>query len=524
MYKKLIGMEEARHILIDKYKVQAISFLWTFCIGILIHLYVMTNKFFNYFEYRNILADMSITQEDTLALGRWFLPVASNILTGYSIPSLNGIFVIFYLSLMAFLMCELLKIKSIGRRILFGCTILAFPGVASTFSFGVNADAIILAFLLPLIGVYITRRRKFGFIPGIILIGCGIGIYQPGVAMAISMIYGILWFQAIGESFEFKRFLKGIGKYSMLLILGFAFYYGMLQLFLHSVSMELSNYHGVDSMTSFTLKGIAKGFVYTYGYFFSYFFTPNYMEKWSRTAGHFLGAALFLIILFFLFRGFRRNRIKWQSMTVVLLLLFLPLGVNAAPFLMADRVGNGVDIYMMFSLLTLWAVFLKMTEQIQVPPILEWGAALSVLLVVINGMVICNQAYYRMDAVTSSTNAVMERMVARIERMPEWNKETPVYFVNPGAILNDNFEVSVPEFEQLKKLPGTELWTNYNELGYVQYCKVYLHFPVTVADDGQKAILDADERVRNMPAYPAEDSIQFINDVIVIKVSDGKRE
>lgn len=522
MSKEPISIEDTGRLLFQKYRVQAVSFISTFLIGVLIHLYVMTNKFFNYFELRNIMADMSITQEDTLALGRWFLPAASNVLTGYSIPSLNGIIVLFYLSVMAFLICELLNVRSVFKRILFGCTLLAFPGVAATFSFGVNCDAIILSFLLPLAGVYITSKWKYGFVAGIVLIGCGIGIYQPGVAMAIGMIYAILWFHAVSEDFVFAKFVKDVIRYGLLLILGFVFYYIMLQIILSTMSVELSNYHGVDNMTSFTPKGVAKGLVYTYGYFLTYFFSAEYMEKWSRTAGHFLGAALFFAFLFFLYKGLKKRAEKWQLITVTALLMTLPLGLNAAPFLMADRVGNGVDIYMMLSMMLLWAVFLKMTESVKAPHVLEWGAALSVLLVILNGSVICNQAYYRMDAMTSSTNSIMERMVARIELLPEWNKDMPVYFVNPGAILNDNFEVSIPEFEQLKKLPGTEVWTNYNELGYVQYCKVYLHFPVSVASEEQKEKLDADMRVRNMSSYPAADSIQVIDGVIVVKVSDSE--
>ena len=49
-------------------------------------------------------------------------------------------------------------------------------------------------------------------------------------------------------------------------------YYLILQLTIALTGVQLSDYHGVDSMTSFTIKGIVKGFVYTYGYFLSYFF------------------------------------------------------------------------------------------------------------------------------------------------------------------------------------------------------------------------------------------------------------
>lgn len=61
--------------------------------------------------------------------------------------------------------------------------------------------------------------------------------------------------------------------------------------------VSLSDYHGVDSMTSFTPKGLAKGLVYTYGYFLSYFFTTSYTFTIDRIICNVIGAVAFLGIL-----------------------------------------------------------------------------------------------------------------------------------------------------------------------------------------------------------------------------------
>ena len=67
----------------------------TYLFGLIVHLYMFTNKFFNYFELGNIFADMSFTQGDTIAQGRWFLPIATNLFTGFSMPLLNGLISLF---------------------------------------------------------------------------------------------------------------------------------------------------------------------------------------------------------------------------------------------------------------------------------------------------------------------------------------------------------------------------------------------------------------------------------------------
>ena len=83
-----------------------------FAFGFLMHIYMFTHKFFNYFELGNIFADMSFTQGDTIAQGRWFLPIATNLFTGFSIPAINGIVSLFYLTTSAVMIVDLLQIKS----------------------------------------------------------------------------------------------------------------------------------------------------------------------------------------------------------------------------------------------------------------------------------------------------------------------------------------------------------------------------------------------------------------------------
>lgn len=522
-----------------KYKAEIQTFKVVFFMGLLVHLSIITNKYFNYFEMGNILMDMSYEQGDTLAQGRWFIPVVTNLFTVFSTPLLNGIVCMAYMSVSAVLILKMLGVREKLYAYLFGGIWIAFPGMASIMSYGVNADVFCFCIFTAVLSVYLSENCKFGIIWGSIVLCLSIGAYQPYLAVAIGVAYCILLLEALSAGFDFRRFCIKTAKLLGMLLLGFLLYYAALHAILAITGMELSNYHGVDNMTSFTPKGIAKGLVYTYGYFLTYLFTANYTYTIGRILWNVAGTAVFLTVTAAMVQshgkagvskkdGYKRNRIL-QTGVVVIMVGLLPLGMNSSPFLMGDRVGNGVDRYMMQSMMLIWGLLFRLLELSRMGTVfksvkwrdcLQWVGVLSGIAVLVSGVVICNEAYHRLDAMTTTTESMLTRIAGRMEAVPEWNKDMPVYFVNPQGLVNENYHVEIPKYDALKQLPGTEVKPWYNERAIKNYMQTYLHFPVRTATEEQKADLDTSAEVQNMPMYPAADSIQVIDGVLVIKVSD----
>ena len=200
--------------------------------GSVVHLYVMTNKFFNYFEASNILGNMDFGQADTLSFGRWFLPVASNLITSFSVPAVNGILFLGYTSLTCMIMIRLIGLKSAVSKYLFAALWMSFPGMASAFSFGVNVDAMGLAILLAAASVWVTQKYKYGIFVGAVLLAGTIGIYQPYMAVAVGAAYLVLIRKVLKDGFCLKPFVQDTAKLLGMLALGFALYYGILQVML----------------------------------------------------------------------------------------------------------------------------------------------------------------------------------------------------------------------------------------------------------------------------------------------------
>lgn len=517
--------------------------------GLIVHLYMFTNKFFNYFELGNIFADMSFTQGDTIAQGRWFLPIATNLFTGFSMPLVNGLVSLFYIAAAAVMTIDLLRIRSRLYALLFGFSFAAFPGYACTLAYGVNADAIAMGVFLCALAVWLYRKWKYGFLPAILLIGCGLGAYQTYLSVSIGMIYMLLFFEAYEEKLEWKPFVWKAVKAGAMLACGFLVYYGVLQLSTVLVGVSLTDYHGVDSMTSFTLKGIAKGLVYTYGYFLAYFFSDQYIYTVFRIVCNIAGGVVFFIFVGkrLLFHKRQKNNVSFLMLLVLTALL--PLGVNATPFLMADRVGAGVDRYMIPSIMFLWAMLMKLMDVCAHPEgaypeemhtdgtcgkeknvpdgrggsaVLSWIGTVSAAVAVVSSVMICNEAYHRMDAATQVTASYLNRIAVRLEEMPEWQQGMPVYFANTKPFMSSTYDVEIPAYDRMTNMPGTEISPHYNERGIAKYFRAYLHMPIGDAGEEKKERIGRTREFAAMPAYPQEGSIAVIEDVIVVKLCESE--
>ncbi len=504
------------------------TFAMTILVGILVHFYSMSHKFFNYFEMGNIFSKMPFLQEDTVALGRWFMPIATNLFTSFSMPVWNTLICLFYMAVASALVVDLLQIRSRVYGVLFGLCFVTFPGFTCVLSYGVNCDEITIALLLAILAAYLFFKVRYGIIWGSVLLCLSLACYQPYMSLTIGVIYMMLFMKAYREKLEWKPFLILIGRSVLMLAAGFLLYYALLQAMVAGLGITLSDYHGVDSMTSFTPKGIAKGLVYSYGYFLAYFFSTEYLYTISRIVVNMIGGIAFFALLI---RRTGEQKAEGRSVSALwmwALLCFLPLGCNAAPFLMADRVGSGVDRYMIFSLMFLWALLLAILDDLRTFcaesgwNLAQWAGGFAVVTAILTGIIIDNQAYHRMEAMTETTGSLLNRIAARMEEQPEWNKDIPVYFVNCRALVNLNYDVDIPEYDAIKNMPGTFLRSSYGEEAIASYMEVYLHFPIKEATEEERQRVEDNPLFDRMESYPSESSIQVIDGVMVVKISDGE--
>lgn len=529
---------------------QVSVFITTFIIGLLVHAFMFTNKFYNYFEMNNILTPMSMDKGDTLAMGRWFLPVVSRLSSVYSMPMVNGMICLFCLSLITCMVVDLLRIRRMIPAALAGGILVTFPGVASYLSYGVNSDVFCVALLLSVASAWVLYRLGGGIkgmIASAVILCFSIGVYQPFMSVTIALIFAMIFLEVWENGRGFAAILKRVLYYVVTLAAGFALYYLVLKIVTAMLGITVGNYHGVNEMASFTLKGIAKGFVYTYLYFLRYLFTKEYTNFNLLTVFDVISAVLFL---YYTITGYRRfcsgKRQKGSLLCQILLILLLPLGMNATPFLMGDRVGNGVDRYMMFSMMLLFVLLLKLMDSAadkdgairekeadqgktadvrgRINLYGQWAVLICAAVLIFSDAYMCNQGYFRAHAMTESENAMLNRLAYRLEDNPDWSPDTPVYFANCEALFNENTDTDIDAFTGLTRVDGTEIKPWYNYDAVVKYMRVYLNFRITKPSAKvQEAILQTEE-FKQMGLYPQADSIRMIDGVLVVKFNENEEE
>lgn len=495
--------------------------------GILTHLFILTNKVFNYNEISVLFLDKQEMLMGRMAEGRWLVGILGQWIGGnYSMQAVAGLLGIFLLALSAAMVTVLLRVDKPLYAGLIGIVMVVFPAIVSFMAFTQLGDAWFMAVFFAVLAVFLAERYRYGILGAIVLVGFSLAIHQAYISVTVAVMYGILFFELFREKHTWKEEWKTVVRYLVILLGGFILYYVGVKVSTALLQYDLSDYYGINEMTKFTPKGICKGIVYAYLYFLRYFFTT-----------HYYGSAIMVgvnVILAVCLLGYAGHSI-WKRpekdplvnrMWKVVLLGLLPIGCNCLPVLMADRVGAGVDRYMMYSLVFVWIILLtaacdveNLTERKQTGREFQKIFCMVVLIGVViqigHDYTMDNQAYYREQAATEQMASYLNRVAARIEAMEGWDASMPVYIVMDED-LYPNYPVRLPAFDALKELRGTAYEPNFNEQGLRRYMAYYMHFPLAEPTDEQ--IERVKDQLADMPSYPAADSIQIVDGVLIVKI------
>lgn len=143
-----------------------------------------------------------------------------------------------------------------------------------------------------------------------------------------------------------------------------------------------------------------------------------------------------------------------------------------------------------------------------------WLVALaSVLIVAWSNIVYSNQVYLKKELQDRSTDSLMTRIVYEIETTEGYVPGvTPVAFY--GSFENTDYIAHLEAFEDILpygmgKTSLTYAGTDYAYLNYILNVNMNL---IRVGDDN--------EVIRQMPVYPTRGSVDVVDGIVVVKISD----
>lgn len=467
-----------------------------------------------------------------IALGRFVKPFLIILRGAVITPFLISVLTILWLSLSVCFVADFLEIKRLPSvafiAAIMTCNITILSLNAAFLS---DLDFYSLSLFLSILGVWLMKKeRPLFLIAGSLSLSMSLGIYQSYICVSIALVM-IHFLYKMPDFPNFKCILKKAVMYLLSFMAAAGIYYAVWKVFQQVFDIWTSDsYNGLASIGDYSRVNLGSVIATAYQNVLDYFIYP---ETFITNTFHGISMSLFWVYLIRLCNitailitlvvligiNIKRKTNLCQKVIQLLILLLFPLGIN-----FVCVISKGMEhTLMIYAFYFVYILAIKLTEsclsgfggtQNAKGACIPWKIVLaSVMILSWSNIIYSNQVYLKIELQESAAQSIMTRIVGKIESMEDYVPGiTPVAF--SGSFESSPSILDAAPFDTVNpygvgKSAMTYPGTNGTFLSYVLNVNINLTYV-----DSQ------DETVRQMPVYPAEGSIAYIDGIIVVKISE----
>lgn len=483
--------------------------------GLIAHLYKITNWLPNWdslvFRY---------DAQNMVAIGRWFLPIASAPSSFYDLPWVTGLLAILFHALAAVCICKMFDVKKNITAVLIGAAVVSFPTVTSVMMYNYVADSYSLSFLFACIAALLMTREKPKYIVSVILITLSVGIYQAYITVTIMLLLCYLIFEALRGKTEIEALLLKILKFLLTGIIGMVLYYLVLTVILKVTGTHLLEYQGFDSATSLSGLDIF-GSLYTIKESF-----VNYFFDFSKGVNVFNVINIIVCISTFIFYlvNIIKGKLKIQNVLLICAcVILLPFGASILGF-----INSSVDYHnlMKMGFFVFYLLFILEYERNgfkteKSNAIKAWFILIVTAVLIFNQIIIANVSYHKLNIAYEKSYGTLIRIADRIEQTDGTQDCDSILVL--GALENSEAYSSNLPPDMTGTTDGLILRADDEMVGQSvlcsalnDYCDKDYKF---ISGERKKEILKKID-VDCLSNWPDKNSVCVVENVIVIKLGD----
>ena len=491
-------------------------------VGILSHIYMMTNKLPNIDDYISLFHYGS-----GYASGRWFLALLGNFMFKidgtYSLPFFNGFIYILTLSLAIMIFLKPFCFENRWTKRILAGLFLSFPTVTATMGFMFTAPFYGVAVLFMAIAFYILVSYKYGFLISIVFICLSLGIYQAYWGLAAGFLLLYLMLLCMDKQGSNLNIVLLAIKSFVALLFGVMLYLFVNQIMLSIQGVGMTEYQGLSEMGQFELSRIPEILSMAYGWFFG-FTTENYLHITWYPYVRIVIAIGYVLTALSAVHVFIRNRKQiFKNLALLIFLAVFPLAVNSI-YIMCSN-ASYVHSLMCYSVVLVFLIpFVFMDgirkENIQglVASGVRYGYLFAVLVVIIFYIRFANIYYLNLELAFYETSHFMETLSARIQDADNYTIDKPICFYGS---YRETVNRNIWELRMVNNMTGTVDVGNVINAPLMRkaYSRVYLGNTFYELDD-LSILNEYEQQIKEMPSYPNDGSIAVMEDVVVVKFSD----
>ena len=494
-------------------------------VGIITHLYMLTNKLPNWDDLNNLYGSGS-----GALYGRWLLEYIHDWAGHWSVPALNGMLAILFMSVSACLILDALELRSVTSAILLPMVVVTFPSLACVMTFMFMADLYTLGFLTNCVAAWLIRKYRWGFVPGAILMMLGLSIYQSLICAAAGiLVLGLAIELFRGEELK-KIWRKGLVSLGSLMVA-----LGSYVVITKFVVGGLGDNKGISSMGEISLLQLPRLIGRAYLRTLEFFVTKpwGFVSDFGKTVNLLVIAAIFLLFFYLLYRkGIFKDIPRLIFLCVMMLLV--PLALAAVYIMAPDAGGTLLTLYQYFliygTLLGLWELWME-TEPLfaagntsavlWAKRVLAGFACILVFFVAHDNFVLTHNTYFRMSIAYERIHSFYERLYYRIEEQEGYKLGDPIAILGdwwPERNILSSHEIDIGRYDSME---GVAMENGLFTTGVRRnFLRIYLGIDYEEVGGVTMQELMKTEEFRNMPDYPAEGCVQRIDGIWVIRVAD----
>ncbi|MBR0093610.1 MAG: glucosyltransferase domain-containing protein [Lachnospiraceae bacterium] len=477
----------------------------------------------------------------TYTSGRWMLYLLYRFTrfagySAYSLPIFNSLVSFFFLAVVSCILTELFSIRRTGSLIAVSGMLTVTPAVTGLMAYHYTMPYYFFGLLLSVAGAALAAKRKklLPSVAGIVLIACGIGIYQAYLpfAMGVFLVYCILQI-ADGKDSGIREILYTALRLVAVALAALLLYLMVNAAVLSFVQDQMTDYRSLDTFGRTT----AAGYLARIGDAFVQFFVPDAGASYNmyplRTTWLFYLTVVLVALAAYLHAKRLLQQNKADGICFILFLLLSPFVFNFIFVITGKEEVHTLMVHAQVLFIFLAASLMERlpadreesissgsgfsSRKRSVSLRMVWIAAALMLCTGLTRYAeICYQGTHYAQA---EALKYLNRLALKIEQTPGYREDTVVAYVGEYEKKADTLPsydafhaiVTFPYPRNVEELLNQYTW----KLMMEQWCGFLppLTDPAPFAEK---------EQVKSMPCYPDDGSIAVIDDVIVVKFADAE--
>lgn len=456
------------------------------------------------------------------SIGRWFWPYLDKLRFGTVSVPLNSILTLILAAIASAFLVDLFQVKKKGYSFLVCALFTASPLMGNSLSYGYMSPTFGMAYLLAVLSMFCAikvSRTVPAILAGIVFLAFSMGCYQSyfGAACIVALIWMI---NKLFQDVNWKEFGNTLIRIGGTLLGGGLLYKILLDITLKIYQMDLSDYRGANeiSITNIILN-LPREIKLTYGDFYRYFFTDfTQNTAWIRKIYLVLFVVCAVWLLYKLIKVVRMNIVK--ALLAGFFILCVPIACNATLII---TVQEGSYLLMAGGMTLFLPLLLCIMERSKDGKALILVNAVLMCAVLWVNICIVNNDQVALQEGRSSTYTLARSIADRVQD-EGWAPDGQTEVLLVGRPSENPFFKQTNAWKRANDYATFGRWwvdpgnNRKSWQGVFDQCGIQL---LMLNDYERNMEVLNGEKIKEMECFPSKTSISVINDIVVVKVSEG---